>query len=104
MCGCHQADQRVGGPGAVLHLELTDSTGRLDTKAGSDLTALLQQAATRNHSPVRELLLYALHGMLHCLGHDDHDEAAYARMHAAEDAVLTAIGVGPLFAKQGGPS
>ena len=29
--------------------------------------------------------------------HDDHDEAAAAAMHQVEDAVLTAIGVGPVY-------
>jgi len=45
----------------------------------------------------RELLLYVVHGVLHCLGMDDHDEAAAAAMHRVEDAVLTAIGVGPVY-------
>jgi rRNA maturation RNase YbeY len=50
-------------------------------------------------SPVdRELLLYAVHGVLHCLGMDDHDEAAAAAMHRVEDAVLTGIDVGPVYA------
>jgi probable rRNA maturation factor len=49
-------------------------------------------------SPVeKELLLYVVHGVLHCLGMDDHDEAAAAAMHRVEDAVLTAIGVGPVY-------
>jgi rRNA maturation RNase YbeY len=45
----------------------------------------------------KELLLYVVHGVLHCLGMDDHDEAAAASMHRVEDAVLTAIGVGPVY-------
>lgn len=49
----------------------------------------------------RELLLYVVHGVLHCLGMDDHDEASAARMHRMEDLVLTAIGVGPVFARPG---
>lgn len=56
-----------------------------------------RQAATRGHAVERELLLYILHGALHCLGHDDHDDAAYLAMHREEDAVLTAIGVGRTF-------
>jgi len=44
-------------------------------------------------------LLYVVHGVLHCLGHDDHDEAGYASMHALEDRVLYAIGVGATFAE-----
>lgn len=45
----------------------------------------------------RELLLYAVHGVLHCLGFDDHDEAAAGLMHRVEDAVLTALDVGTVF-------
>jgi rRNA maturation RNase YbeY len=45
----------------------------------------------------RELLLYVLHGILHCLGMDDHDEQAFEAMHKVEDGVLAAIGVGPVF-------
>ena len=57
-----------------------------------------RRAAERGH-PVRdEVLLYAVHGLLHLLGEDDHTPADYARMHAREDALLTAIGVGPRFA------
>ncbi|MBS0190942.1 MAG: rRNA maturation RNase YbeY [Phycisphaerales bacterium] len=46
-----------------------------------------------------ELLLYGLHGVLHCLGHDDHDPESYRAMHDAEDEILTGIGVGVVFAR-----
>src|SRR5262249_30742782 len=49
----------------------------------------------------RELLLYVVHGVLHCLGMDDHDEATAAAMHRVEDVVLTAIGVGPVYSGRG---
>ncbi|MFM9959412.1 MAG: rRNA maturation RNase YbeY [Phycisphaerales bacterium] len=67
----------------------------------TDIMVCVDEA--RRHAPEpdalrRELLLYALHGVLHCLGHDDHDQADFDRMHALEDQVLTAIGVGPVFA------
>ncbi len=45
----------------------------------------------------RELLLYAVHGVLHCLGFDDHEESQAGVMHRVEDAVLTALGVGSVF-------
>ena len=38
-----------------------------------------------------------LHGVLHCLGMDDHEEASFEAMHRMEDAVLSHIGVGPVF-------
>lgn len=58
-----------------------------------------RQAAMRGHDARRELLLYILHGVLHCLGEDDHDEEAFRRMHAREDEVLDAIGVGATFTR-----
>ncbi len=57
-----------------------------------------RRAAERGHAVRDEVLLYAVHGLLHLLGEDDHTPADYARMHAREDALLTAIGVGPRFA------
>lgn len=56
-----------------------------------------RESEPRGYGPERELLLYTLHGFLHCLGHDDHDDASFERMHAEEDAVLTQIGVGEIF-------
>ncbi len=56
-----------------------------------------RQANQRNHSITHELLLYITHGILHCLGYDDHSDEEYARMHAREDQLLTAAGVGAIF-------
>jgi rRNA maturation RNase YbeY len=46
-----------------------------------------------------EVLLYALHGMLHLLGYDDRTAADFRAMHALEDEILNEIGVGPVFAR-----
>lgn len=56
-----------------------------------------RQAATRSHDVEAELVLYGLHGMLHCLGYDDHEEDEYVAMHAREDEILKAIGIGAVF-------
>lgn len=83
---------------------LPDTSQALAPPAPIDVDMLLcldeaeRQARERGHEAAKELLLYALHGVLHCLGYDDHDEASFAAMHEAEDRVLSAIGVGPLFA------
>jgi len=45
----------------------------------------------------RELLLYVLHGVLHCLGYDDHTDEGWEAMHRKEDEILTAVGVGAVF-------
>jgi probable rRNA maturation factor len=61
-----------------------------------------RQSAVRGHTVEQELLLYVVHGVLHCLGHDDHDPDAAARMHAEEDRVLAAVGVGVTYARGAG--
>src|SRR5690606_17671934 len=59
-----------------------------------------RQAAKRAVDLRTELLLYIVHGMLHCLGHDDLTPEDAAAMHRREDEVLTAIGVGPVYARE----
>lgn len=49
----------------------------------------------------KELLLYALHGMLHLCGFDDKTRRQSHFMHAKEDAILRRLGVGPVFAVKG---
>lgn len=56
-----------------------------------------RQASQRNHPVTHELLLYIVHGVLHCLGYDDHDQDDYERMHAREDELLNAAGIGTVF-------
>jgi len=72
----------------------------LDTDILVCFDVATRQAASRGYSVEKELLLYVVHGVLHCLGHDDHEEPAAAAMHATEDALLQAIGVGVAFATQ----
>ncbi len=90
------------------HLDNTDSTDVLTfptSDAGepieADIVLCVDEARWRadqfDHAVERELLLYALHGMLHCAGYDDHDEAGFAAMHNEEDRILEAIGVGRTF-------
>jgi probable rRNA maturation factor len=72
----------------------------LDTDILICLDEADRQSHLRNHPIQHELLLYTLHGILHCLGFEDHEEADHRLMHAVEDAVLAQIGVGPLFASR----
>lgn len=44
-----------------------------------------------------ELLLYALHGLLHLSGMNDLTDKDFRAIHLAEDRILTAIGVGAVF-------
>jgi probable rRNA maturation factor len=117
MAAAHAEFAGVEGTTDVLTFDLTDpeeagppevnpETGRLASDSntyGLDADILvcvdegLRQSGERGYPVERELLLYVVHGVLHCLGMDDHDEASFEAMHRAEDAILTAIGVGPVF-------
>ncbi|MEX0775060.1 MAG: rRNA maturation RNase YbeY [Phycisphaeraceae bacterium] len=58
-----------------------------------------RQARARGHALRLELLLYAVHGLLHGLGHDDRTAPQAAAMHAREDELLTQAGLGPVFSR-----
>lgn len=61
-----------------------------------------RQASARSVEWREEILLYIIHGALHCSGYDDIDEAGAARMHEKEDEILRAIGVGDVYARGAG--
>jgi len=69
----------------------------LDTDILACADEASRQASERGYALERELLLYVVHGVLHCLGYDDHDEVEAGAMHRLEDVVLAAIGVGITF-------
>ncbi|VAX42159.1 hypothetical protein MNBD_PLANCTO03-1432, partial [hydrothermal vent metagenome] len=81
---------------------LCESPGREGQPLDVDLLLCVdearRQAEARGFTIERELLLYLVHGVLHCLGYDDHTEADAARMHAEEDRLLEAAGVGATYA------
>jgi probable rRNA maturation factor len=51
----------------------------------------------------REILLYAVHGVLHLCGMNDARKKDFDEMHRLEDEILTRIGVGAVFAQQARP-
>lgn len=57
-----------------------------------------REAAARGHAPERELLLYAVHGTLHACGYRDDTDEAFHAMHAEEDRILSAGGIGTVYA------
>ena len=56
-----------------------------------------REATHRGHDLKNELLLYIVHGILHCCGFDDHDELSHQKMHQEEDRILNAIGIGVVW-------
>ena len=81
----------------VLTFDSSEEHGPIDVDIAVCLDEARRNATERGHDVVRELLLYIVHGLLHCCGYDDHDVREHARMHAEEDRILTAIGVGPVY-------
>lgn len=92
----------VPGTTDVITFDLAEGRSAAGQPLDCDLLICLdeaqRQARSRGIPVVRELLLYILHGVLHCLGEDDHEEVAHARMHAREDAILESLGIGATFA------
>ena len=103
MSAMHRAHTGVAGTTDVLTFDLRDQRHQASkTHVEGDLLLCrdeaARQAADRGHSAREELLLYALHGLLHLLGYDDHTPASSASMHAREDELLRLAGLPPLFA------
>lgn len=87
----------------VLTFDLADDPG---LPLDADLV-LCADEARRRASQIRvpvehELLLYLIHGVLHCSGYDDlTDEQSHA-IHTREDEILRAVGVGPIYSRVAG--
>jgi len=100
MSALHHQFMRLPGPTDVLTFPLDlDPRGR---PLSGEIVLCVPEARRRaaaSGAPVRnELLLYALHGLLHLCGFDDTTPAAFRVMHQTEDRILTQLGVGPVFA------
>lgn len=115
MAAAHQKFSGVEGTTDVLTFDLSPAppsrkpevsdlgsgSDRLVYALDSDILVCRDEArrvAAQGGYPIeKELLLYIIHGVLHCLGWDDHEDAEAAAMHELEDAVLELIGVGAVF-------
>ena len=100
MSTLHRHHLAIDGPTDVLTFDLRipgAPEASIDVDVAVNLDEAGRLAASRGHDPAHELLLYAVHGLLHVLGHDDHDPGAAARMHEREDALIQAIGLPPVF-------
>ena len=101
----------VEGPTDVLSYPLhePDDVGMPQVRALGDVVVSLdtakRQAREQGHAPWREVLLLAAHGLLHLLGFDHPDAAAWRPFGAAQQRVLAladararsaASAVGPL--------
>lgn len=93
-------DRHLGIPGTtdVLTFDLSEEGAPLDVDILACVDEAARQADHRGLRVERELLLYIVHGTLHCLGYDDHTEEESRAMHAREDEILERIGIGATYA------
>lgn len=94
MSQLHQKYSGVKGTTDVLTFDHGSTKQAIDVDIAVCFDVASRAAQARGHEVDRELLLYVIHGILHCTGFDDHDEGAHQRIHCEEDRVLQAIGVG----------
>lgn len=99
MAALHEKFLSICGPTDVLTFEL-DSDAQRRVTAGEIVLCVpfaRREAKRRGIDLPEELLLYALHGVLHLSGYDDRTPADHARMHAEEDRILQRLGIGAVF-------
>jgi rRNA maturation RNase YbeY len=102
MAELHQQFMNIPVPTDVLTFEL-EHDRRGNVTAGEVVLCVPEarrQANARGIELRLEMLLYALHGMLHLCGFDDRTDRGFRTMHRREDDILTALGFGPVFAAQ----
>ena len=99
MSDLHQRYMNLPGPTDVLTFPI-DVDARGKSLAGEVYVCVPEARRRAKEHGTRaadEVLLYALHGMLHLCGFDDRTPAEFNRMHRTEDRILTRIGVGAVF-------
>jgi probable rRNA maturation factor len=103
MSALHKTFMNIAGPTDVLTFPI-DEDSRGNVTSG-EIYICLPEAKRQAKSlgiPVKnELLLYAIHGILHLLDYDDRTDRGYRAMHLLEDQLLTQLGVGPVFSPAG---
>ena len=98
MSKLHDEFMGDASPTDVLTFDLADNPG--DPVEGHIVISVdtaERESRRRNLPRAAEVLLYAVHGTLHLLGYDDHDEHHAQAMHAQEDRILGALGIGPVY-------
>jgi probable rRNA maturation factor len=98
MSDLHRRYMDLPGPTDVLTFPLDE------THTAGEIVICVPEARRRakeHRIRIRdELLLYAIHGMLHLSGLDDRTRRGFTQMHRMEDQILTQLGVGPVFKVQ----
>lgn len=93
MSDLHLRFMNIPGPTDVLTFPLDDRSGEVVIC----LPEARRRAKEHGSAVQNELLLYAIHGMLHLCGLDDRTPTEFDRMHRSEDEILIRLGVGAVF-------
>ncbi|HIA71471.1 MAG TPA: rRNA maturation RNase YbeY [Phycisphaerales bacterium] len=97
MSRLHQKHSGVDGTTDVLTFDHGSEAYSIRADIAICVDVATREAKHRGHTLENELLLYIVHGILHCCGFDDHDEESHQKMHAEEDRILNAIGIGTVW-------
>jgi len=103
MAELHERFLGIPGPTDVLSFPLPKEPGEVGADEGSpdgeiviSTRTAVDTAARLGIDPQVEVCLYAVHGLLHLLGHDDHSDDGWQKMHELETEVLgEEMGVDP---------
>jgi probable rRNA maturation factor len=103
----HERTMNISGPTDVLTFDLSDEhtqnadpdSPRVEGDIVISIDTAAREAGNRQHELIHEVMLYAIHATLHLIGFDDLNETDAARMHAEEDAILKALGIGAVYGR-----
>ena len=102
MAVAHKRFMDIDGTTDVMCFPAHDQTDpgaavEADIMICTDVAA--REAASRGHAAEREILLYAVHGTLHACGYRDDTDESFRAIHAEEDRILAAGGIGAVYAR-----
>ena len=97
MAELHQKHSGIEGTTDVLTFDNGSSSDAIIADIAVCVDVANRESKNRGHSLQHELLLYIVHGVLHCCGFDDCDKESHRKIHAEENRVLAAIGVGEIW-------
>ncbi len=86
----------------VVSFNLADDDSpqdHIDAEVVINAELAVRESLARGSQAKAELFLYAVHGILHQAGYDDHNEDDYREMHERENEIMTLLGYGSVFGR-----
>jgi len=99
MTELHTAHLNIPSTTDVLTFAHNDRGEPIDVDIAVCIDEAGRHAARHGHACRDEVLLYVVHGLLHCTAYDDKEEPDAIAMHREEDRILQALGIGPVFSR-----